>query len=58
VTEFEALLTDRLRVLGPDHPHTLMTRNNLARWQNRLDEQTPTPSVTSQQAPPTSISDQ
>jgi hypothetical protein len=26
------LLTDRLRVLGPDHPHTLTTRNNLATW--------------------------
>jgi hypothetical protein len=28
----EELLTDQLRVLGPDHPHTLTTRNNLAYW--------------------------
>jgi hypothetical protein len=26
------LLTDRLRVLGPDHPDTLNTRSNLAYW--------------------------
>ncbi|MFD0522893.1 tetratricopeptide repeat protein [Paractinoplanes durhamensis] len=26
------LLTDRLRVLGPDHPHTLTTRHSLANW--------------------------
>ena len=26
------LLTDQLRVLGPDHPHTLTARNNLATW--------------------------
>jgi Tetratricopeptide repeat len=27
---YEELLADRLRVLGPDHPDTLTTRNNLA----------------------------
>ncbi|SDN88753.1 tetratricopeptide repeat protein, partial [Lentzea jiangxiensis] len=27
---YEATLTDRERVLGPDHPSTLMSRNNLA----------------------------
>lgn len=27
-----ALLADRERVLGPDHPHTLTTRNNIAYW--------------------------
>ena len=32
---FEELLTDRLRVLGPDHPETLTTRANLARWRGR-----------------------
>jgi hypothetical protein len=26
----QALLTDRERILGPDHPHTLHSRNNLA----------------------------
>ena len=26
----EQLLTGMLRVLGPDHPHTLTTRGNLA----------------------------
>lgn len=33
---FEDLLTDRLRVLGPDHPNTLTTRNNLAYWKKQL----------------------
>jgi hypothetical protein len=28
------LLTDRLRVLGPDHPDTVFTRHNLDRWKN------------------------
>jgi hypothetical protein len=32
-TGFEQLLTDLLRVLGPDHPNTLTTRGNLAMWQ-------------------------
>ena len=27
-----ALLADRQRVHGPDHPHTLTTHGNLARW--------------------------
>ncbi|KLL12372.1 hypothetical protein FrCorBMG51_04985 [Protofrankia coriariae] len=27
---YEQTLTDRLRILGPDHPDTLTTRNNLA----------------------------
>ena len=27
-----ALLLGLARVLGPDHPHTLTTRKNLARW--------------------------
>jgi len=26
----EELLTDHMRVLGPDHPNTLSTRHNLA----------------------------
>ncbi|WP_433207455.1 tetratricopeptide repeat protein [Nocardia sp. CA-107356] len=30
VTEYERLLTDRLRILEPDHADTLTTRNNLA----------------------------
>ncbi|HEX3955365.1 MAG TPA: tetratricopeptide repeat protein, partial [Trebonia sp.] len=28
----EELLADQLRILGPDHPHTLITRSNLASW--------------------------
>jgi hypothetical protein len=32
VAAFEALLTDRLRVLGPDHPDTLANRNILTYW--------------------------
>jgi hypothetical protein len=31
-TQFAQLLDDRVRVLGPDHPDTLLTRNNLAHW--------------------------
>jgi len=34
----EELLTDRLRVLGPDHPHTLTTRHMLASWRGRAGE--------------------
>ena len=30
VVAFEQLLADRMRVLGPDHPHTLNTRSRLA----------------------------
>ncbi|MEV4656281.1 tetratricopeptide repeat protein [Micromonospora sp. NPDC049301] len=30
ITQHEQLLTDRLRVLGPDHPDTLTTRGHLA----------------------------
>jgi hypothetical protein len=29
---FGALLVDRRRVLGPDHPDTLLTRKSLAFW--------------------------
>jgi hypothetical protein len=36
------LLTDRLRVLGPDHPVTLATSNELARWRVQTGIQ-PTP---------------
>ena len=32
ITVYEQVLVDRLRVLGPDHPHTLTTRHNLAGW--------------------------
>ena len=32
-TAAEAMLTDMLRVLGPDHPRTLTARANLACWQ-------------------------
>ena len=31
--QFEALLAVYERVLGPEHPDTLTTRNNLAFWQ-------------------------
>ena len=32
---FEELLPDRLRVLGPVHPSTLLTRRNLAHWREK-----------------------
>ena len=38
---FEQTLTDRTRILGPHHPRTLITRNNLAvayQTADRLDE--------------------
>lgn len=35
---FAELLTDRLRVLGPDHPDTLTTRSNLARWRGEAGD--------------------
>jgi ferritin-like protein len=38
VAEFERLLTDRLRVLGADHPDTLRTRNNLASCRGRAGD--------------------
>jgi hypothetical protein len=34
---FEELLADRLRVLGPNHPDTLTTRHEIARWRGELD---------------------
>jgi len=34
----EELLTDQLRVLGPDHPDTLATRHNLASWRGRSSD--------------------
>ena len=39
VTATEQLLTDRLRVLGPDHPDTLNTRANLAYWRSKTNDQ-------------------
>ena len=30
VEKYEALLPDMTRILGPDHPHTHIARNNLA----------------------------
>lgn len=37
VARFEALLGGQVRVLGPDHPRTLSTRNNLRYGRDRLD---------------------
>ena len=35
---FTALLPDRQRVLGPDHPDTLTTRSNIASWTGRAGD--------------------
>ena len=35
---YEELLADQLRVLGPDHPDTLITRNNLAFWRGEAGD--------------------
>jgi Tetratricopeptide repeat len=32
LTALQSLLTDRVRILGPDHHHTLSTRHKLAHW--------------------------
>ncbi|WP_253771258.1 hypothetical protein [Goodfellowiella coeruleoviolacea] len=37
--ELERLLADRLRLLGPDHPHVRSTRAGLARWRRRAGAQ-------------------
>ncbi len=34
----EELLVDQLRVLGPDHPRTLNTRNYLASWRGEAGD--------------------
>jgi len=34
--QFRDLLEDRLRVLGPDHPHTLATRDQLTYWTRQV----------------------
>ena len=36
--KFQRLLNDRLRVLGPDHPDTLIARRNLARWRGEAGD--------------------
>jgi hypothetical protein len=38
VTAFAELLDDYVRVLGPDHPHTLAARHNLARSQGEAGD--------------------
>ncbi|MDG4764329.1 tetratricopeptide repeat protein [Solwaraspora sp. WMMD406] len=38
VAAFAELLTDSLRVLGPDHPDTLTTRSNVAGWRGRAGD--------------------
>ncbi|AEV85674.1 Nephrocystin-3 [Actinoplanes sp. SE50] len=38
VTAYEQLLADRLRVLGPDHPDTLITRHGLAWWRGEAGD--------------------
>jgi hypothetical protein len=35
VSQVRDLLTDCLRVLGPDHPHTLATHDQLTFWQDQ-----------------------
>jgi tetratricopeptide repeat protein len=39
---FEELLTDRLRVLGPDHPDVQATRASLAHWRGKTGTPGPT----------------
>ena len=35
---YAELLTDEMRVFGPDHPNTLTTRNNLAAFRGRAED--------------------
>jgi len=44
VTALEQLLTDQLRILGPDHPDTLTIRGELASWRGKAGD--PTGAVT------------
>jgi hypothetical protein len=37
IGQYQQLLADVLRVLGPDHPHTLTTRSDLANWSEMLN---------------------
>jgi hypothetical protein len=43
-TAIDQLLTDRLRVLGPDHPTTRATRDNLEYWRGKAAQHRPGPS--------------
>jgi hypothetical protein len=38
VSSLTELLTDRLQILGPDHPDTLTNRHNLAHWQGQTGD--------------------
>ena len=38
IGQSQRLLEDQVRVLGPDHPDTLRTRNNLAHWEELSDQ--------------------
>ena len=38
VAALEQLLADQVRVLGADHPNTLLTRNNIARWRTEAEQ--------------------
>ncbi|MFD0742679.1 tetratricopeptide repeat protein [Phytohabitans flavus] len=49
----DEVLADRLRVLGPDHPDTLTTRNSLAYWRGKRGTR-PAPSRRSRRCSPTS----
>jgi hypothetical protein len=54
-TAFDELLTERLRVLGADHPDTLATRRDLVYW--RREAADPSDAATAQPAaaPPFSL---
>ncbi|MFI6288018.1 protein kinase [Streptomyces sp. NPDC051018] len=38
VIEYAALLSEQIRALGPDHPHTLTNRHSLAHWQGEAGD--------------------
>ena len=40
VTAMEQVLADQVRVLGPDHPYTLVTRSDVARWRGEAGDPT------------------
>ncbi|WP_172898811.1 MULTISPECIES: tetratricopeptide repeat protein [unclassified Actinoplanes] len=40
ITAYQRLFDTCLRVLGPDHPHTLTTRSQLARWRGHAGDPT------------------
>jgi hypothetical protein len=51
IAAYKALLADQFRILGPNHPDTLHSRNNLAHWQQQANDLRDSPGDDSDPAP-------